>query len=320
MPRTICGTYGISNNARIRRFDMNVRLIGLGKMGLNIALNLIEHGYQVYGYDHDQKALERARNQGVVTAESLLELAAFEPLKPAYYWLMIPNEFVDSLIEHLLPLLKPEDVVIDAGNSHYGVSIRRYHNLKSKGIDFVDVGTSGGIEGARQGACLMVGGEPEVVRGLESLFLDLSTENGYAYVGRPGSGHFVKMVHNGIEYGMMQAIGEGFDLLKASPFEIDYEAIAGMWNHGSIIASSLMGNVEQAFAKDRDLSSIQGRVDDSGEALWMVQDGLKYKVALPVITQALYARFKSKDEDRFSEKVVAAIRKEFGGHAVYKNT
>jgi 6-phosphogluconate dehydrogenase len=299
---------------------MNVRLIGLGKMGLNIALNLIEHGYQVYGYDHDKKALERAWKQGIVTAESLAELAAFASKKPAVYWLMIPSEFMDSLIEEVLPLLKPTDVLIDAGNSHYGLSIRRYHNLKSKGVDFIDVGTSGGVEGARQGACLMVGGEPEVVKRLESLFFDLSTEDGYAYVGRPGSGHFVKMVHNGIEYGMMQAIGEGFDLLKASPFEIDYQAIAKVWNHGSIIASSLMGHVGQAFAKDHDLASIQGRVDDSGEGLWMVQDGLKYKVALPVITQALYARFKSNDEKRFSEKVVAAMRQEFGGHSVYKKT
>jgi len=217
-------------------------------------------------------------------------------------------------------MLKEGDVVIDGGNSNFNISIKRYQHLKSKGIEFIDMGTSGGVLGARNGACTMVGGNKEVVSKIEQLFIDISVKDGYTYTGKPGSGHFVKMIHNGIEYGMMQAIGEGFDMLEASPFELDYERIASMWNHGSIIESALIGYIHQAFSVDPMLNDIEGKIDDSGEGMWMIEEALKYKVSLPVITQALFARYKSKDNNLFGEKVVAAMRREFGGHSVYKKS
>jgi len=297
---------------------MNIKLIGLGKMGSNIALNLKDHQYDIEGYDVNESARGEVKKQGVKTAESLTQLFKRKDNEQFVVILFIPNQLVDMIIDQIQPFLKEKDIVIDGGNSNFNISIKRYHHLKSKNIEFIDMGTSGGIDGARNGACLMVGGDKEVVSQIEQLFIDLSVQDGYTYTGKPGSGHFVKMIHNGIEYGMMQAIGEGFDMLKASPFELDYEAIANMWNHGSIIESALIGYIHQAFQNDPLLENIEGRVDDSGEGMWMIEEALKYKVALPVITQSLFARYKSKDEHLFGEKVVAAIRKEFGGHAVYK--
>jgi 6-phosphogluconate dehydrogenase len=297
---------------------MKIKLVGLGKMGTNIALNLKDHGHEVLGYDVNEKARHEFELNALNSVDNLSALFKRDQNERLVVLLFIPNQVVDNVLEQLIPHLKPNDIIVDAGNSNFNVSIKRFHMLKGKGIDFIDLGTSGGTYGARHGACLMAGGDREVVNYLEPLFLDLSVKDGYSYVGRPGSGHFVKMVHNGIEYGMMQAIGEGFDLLEASPFELDYESIANMWNHGSIIESALIGYIHNAFSKDPKLSAIQGKVDDSGEGMWMIEEALKYKVSLPVITQALYARYKSRDENLFGEKVVAAMRKEFGGHAVYK--
>ena len=190
--------------------------------------------------------------------------------------------------------------------------------LKRKGIHLLDVGTSGGTKGARYGASLMVGGEKEVFKKMEPLFKALATKDGYGYMGKSGSGHFVKMVHNGIEYGMMQAIGEGFDVLEASPFELDYETVSKVWANGSIIEGLLMDMVHQAVSKDAKLEGIEGKVDDSGEGQWTIEEALKLKVSIPVIAHSLFARYKSKDETKFSEKVVAAMRGEFGGHKVHK--
>ncbi|TVP84935.1 MAG: decarboxylating 6-phosphogluconate dehydrogenase [Acholeplasmataceae bacterium] len=297
---------------------MNIRLIGLGRMGSNFALNCRDHHHQVIGYDANEEARNRLKAQGFQVVRSLSELTRREPDERLVIWLLVPNQLVDAVLEQLVPLLAKHDIVIDGGNSNFNLSIKHYQYLKSKGIDYIDLGTSGGIHGARHGACLMAGGERDVVAYVEPVFRDVAIENGYAYVGRPGSGHFVKMVHNGIEYGMMQAIAEGFDLLQASPFELDHKAISKMWNHGSIIESALLGFTHDAFAKDATLSSIAGRIDDSGEGMWMIEEALKYKVSVPVITQALFARYKSRDDERFGEKVVAAMRAEFGGHAVYK--
>lgn len=297
---------------------MKIRLIGLGKMGTNIALNLKDHGHEVLGYDVSEKSRQEFETYGLKSLDNLSDFLKRDENERLVVLLFIPNQVVDSVIEQVIPHLIPQDIIVDAGNSNFNVSIKRFHLLKGKGIDFVDLGTSGGTYGARHGACLMAGGDKDVVSYLEPMFLDISVKDGYSYVGRPGSGHFVKMVHNGIEYGMMQAIGEGFDLLEASPFELDYESIAKMWNHGSIIESALIGYIHNAFSSDPKLSEIQGRVDDSGEGMWMIEEALKYKISLPVITQALYARYKSRDETLFGEKVVAAMRKEFGGHAVYK--
>lgn len=297
---------------------MRINIIGLGRMGSNIALNLIDHGHQVHGYDLVDSVLHDLSKSGVKTTNQLSVLSKRALGERLIFLLLVPFQIVDTVIEQLIPFLKTNDIIIDGGNSNYNASIRRYQNLKSKGFEFIDMGTSGGTQGARYGACLMVGGNAETVKYLEPMFLDISVKDGYTYTGRPGSGHFVKMVHNGIEYGMMQAIGEGLDLLHASPFELDYESITSMWNHGSIIESALIGYINKAFKEDALLSKIDGIVDDSGEGLWMIEEALKYKVSLPVISQSLFARFKSRDDQMFSEKVVAAMRKEFGGHAVHK--
>lgn len=299
---------------------MKIKLIGLGKMGSNIALNLKDHNHEVKGYDLNEEARKNLESLGISTTSSLSNLLARENEESLIVLLFIPNQIVDKVIDQIESMLKEGDVVIDGGNSNFNISIKRYQHLKSNGIEFIDMGTSGGVLGARNGACTMVGGNKEVVTQIEQLFIDISVKDGYTYTGKPGSGHFVKMIHNGIEYGMMQAIGEGFDMLEASPFELDYERISSMWNHGSIIESALIGYIHQAFSVDPMLKDIEGKIDDSGEGMWMIEEALKYKVSLPVITQALFARYKSKDNELFGEKVVAAMRKEFGGHSVYKKS
>lgn len=299
---------------------MKIGLIGLGKMGYNLALNMKDKGIDVVAYDISEQARIMINNECIQTVNSYQALTGALP-KPRIIWLMVPSgKIVEAVIEEISQLLQKDDVLIDGGNSMYLDSVRRYQAMKEKGINFVDCGTSGGTEGARNGACLMVGGEEKVVKSIEPLFEKVAQKDGYSYMGKPGSGHFVKMVHNGIEYGMMQAIGEGFELMNASDFDLDYHQIAKVWSNGSIIEGLLMRNTTEAFRKDKQLSSILGIVDDSGEGQWMVETALKYKVALPVITQSLYSRYKSKDENKFSEKVVAAIRNEFGGHAVYKKS
>jgi len=296
---------------------MKIRLIGLGKMGANIALNLRDHGHEVWGFDLSENARNFLEKENIKVFDNLKACLADDDDRKVV-WMLVPNQFVDNVLEEVLPLLNKHDIIIDAGNSNFNVSLKRYETLKEKDIDFIDLGTSGGTSGARNGACLMAGGENEVIKYVEPVFLDVAIKDGYAHVGKPGSGHFVKMVHNGIEYGMMQAIAEGFDLLEASSFDLDYIDVSKMWNHGSIIESSLMGNIYDAFTKDEHLDEISGRVDDSGEGMWTIEEALKMKVSIPVITQSLFSRYKSKDENKFAEKVVAAMRKEFGGHAVYK--
>lgn len=297
---------------------MKVRLIGLGKMGLNIALNMLDHGHEVRAYAPSENSRNVARNEGVSVVDNIETLLVREKEERLIVWLLVPNGVVDEVIGQVLPFLKAHDIVIDGGNSRFNKSIERYNYLKAQNIDFIDLGTSGGMNGARNGACLMAGGEDEVIKYVEPIFFDIATEDGYAHVGRPGSGHFVKMVHNGIEYGMMQAIAEGFDFMSRSDFELDFHQLAHLWNHGSIIQSSLVKNIEDAFSKDPHLDQISGIIDDSGEGKWMIEEALNSKIQLPVITQALFARFKSKDENKFAEKVVASMRKEFGGHATYK--
>lgn len=296
---------------------MDVRIIGLGKMGFNMALNMRDHGHEVKGYDIDTLVRDEFFQAGFQVCDSLTCLCERKQDEPLIIWLMIPNGMVDKVLYDLERFVKTGDVVIDGGNSNFNVSIKRYQAFKSLGVNFIDMGTSGGTKGARNGLCLMAGGEKEVIDRLTPLFIDLSVHDGFSYVGKPGSGHFTKMVHNGIEYGMMQSIGEGFALLKASPFELDYEAISKVWNHGSLISSTLMSYVGEAFSENKNLEGIEGKVDESGEGMWMIEEALRYKVSLPVITQSLYARYKSKDEEQFGEKVVAATRKVFGGHTIY---
>ncbi len=297
---------------------MKIRLIGLGKMGLNIALNMMDHGHDVVAYAPSEKTRTTSRGHGINVVDDIKTLMQSEKGERVIVWLLVPNSVVDTVIDQVVPYLSEHDIIIDAGNSRYNRSITRYQKLKEMNIDFIDLGTSGGMSGARNGACLMAGGEDEVIKHVEQVFFDVATKDGYAHVGRPGSGHYVKMVHNGIEYGMMQAIGEGFDFMEQSDFELDFRQIAHLWNNGSIIESALIGNIEDAFTKDPKLDDISGIIDDSGEGKWMIEEALDGKVSIPVITQALFARFKSKDEHKFSEKVVASMRKEFGGHATYK--
>jgi 6-phosphogluconate dehydrogenase len=228
------------------------------------------------------------------------------------------GEAVDLTIEQLLPSLLKNDIIIDGGNSHYKDSIRRAQKLKEVGIHFVDAGTSGGIWGLQEGYCLMIGGEKAIVDQLEPIFNTLAPENGFAHVGANGAGHFVKMVHNGIEYGMLQAYGEGFEMLKASQFELDLGKISHLWNQGSVVRSWLLELAENAFQKDPQLSSIKGYVEDSGEGRWTVLEAVEREVPASILTLSLFARFASRQDDSFSAKVIAALRNEFGGHAVRK--
>lgn len=298
---------------------MKVGLIGLGRMGFNLALNMRDHGHEVVVYNRSPEKIKEAEKEGIKGAYTIEDLVK-NLERRRIIWLMVPaGDPVDEMIEKLVPLLEEHDIIIDGGNSYYKDTLRRYEMLKEKGIDFVDVGTSGGIEGARHGACTMIGAEDEVFKYIEPLIRDISAENGYLHTGKNGSGHFAKMVHNGIEYGMMQAIGEGFEVLEKSQFDFDLKEVARVWSHGSVIRGWLMELMEKAFEKDPKLSGIKGIMHSSGEGLWTVEEALNLKVPVPVIAQSLFMRYRSEQEDTFAGKVVAALRNEFGGHAVETN-
>ncbi|MCM3785977.1 decarboxylating 6-phosphogluconate dehydrogenase [Neobacillus mesonae] len=296
---------------------MKVGLIGLGKMGLNLGKNLIDHKHEVVAYDLNAKAIEEMKGYGAAGGSSYKEV--IDQLEsPRVLWIMVPHAVVDGVIADLTPLLSKGDIVIEAGNSHYKESISRYDQLKEHGIHFMDVGTSGGMEGARNGACYMIGGDEEAWNIVEPLFKDTSVENGYLYAGKAGSGHFLKMVHNGIEYGMMASIGEGFEVLEKSDYDFDYEKVARVWNNGSVIRSWLMELTERAFSKDANLDEIRGVMHSSGEGKWTVETAFDLQAATPVIALSLLMRYRSLENDTFTGKVVAALRNEFGGHAVEK--
>lgn len=297
---------------------MEVGLIGLGKMGYNLALNLRDHHHRVIAYNRSPEKIKQIEQDGVLGVYSIEELVG-KLTVPRVVWLMIPvGKGIDEIIQQLIPLLDQGDIIIDGGNSNYKDTLRRYAFLKEKGIRFVDIGTSGGMEGARNGACMMVGAEEDVFKTIQPMIHDMCVENGYVHTGRNGSGHFVKMIHNGIEYAMLQAIGEGFEILKESQFDLNYQEIANVWNHGSVIRGWLMELTERAFSKDQQLDAIKGVVDSSGEGLWTVQEALELNIPAHVITASLFVRYRSQQEDTFSGKVVAALRNEFGGHAVTK--
>lgn len=297
---------------------MKIGLIGLGKMGLNLGKNLIDHKHEVMAFDLNTSAVEEMKKYGAEGASSLQNLVQSLE-KPRIIWIMVPHSVVDLVISEITPFLSKGDIIVEAGNSHYKESIRRYNELKKVGVSFMDVGTSGGMEGARFGACYMIGGDPETWNIVEPLFRDTAVENGYLYAGKAGSGHFLKMVHNGMEYGMMAAIGEGFEVLEKSDFDFDYEKVARVWNNGSVIRSWLMELTENAFAKDSKLDGIKGIMHSSGEGKWTVETALDLQAATPVIAMSLLMRYRSLDNDTFTGKVVAALRNEFGGHAVEKS-
>ncbi|MBM7602296.1 6-phosphogluconate dehydrogenase [Metabacillus crassostreae] len=297
---------------------MQIGMIGLGKMGYQLSLNLVDKEYDVVAYDVNKDSMKKISSMNVKTADSLEELVR-KLVKPRTVWMMVPaGDATEAVFDKLVDLLEEGDRIIDGGNAHYQDSVRRNEKSEMKGIYFFDCGTSGGVEGARNGACTMVGGNEEVFRQIEPLFQDITVENGYLYSGKAGSGHFLKMVHNGIEYGMMQAIAEGFDLLDKSPFDFDYEKVARVWNNGSVVRSWLMELTENAFSKDKNLEGIKGVMHSSGEGKWTVETALDLQTAAPVITLALMMRYRSLDDDTFTGKVVAALRNEFGGHAVEK--
>lgn len=297
---------------------MELGIIGLGRMGASMTERLLRGGHTLITYDRSPEAIQRCVDKGALGAHSLADFVK-QLTVPRIIWLMVPSgEPVDLTIEQLLPSLLESDIIIDGGNSHYKDSIRRAQKLKQLGIHFVDAGTSGGIWGLQEGYCLMIGGEKAIVDQLEPVFKTLAPENGFAHVGGSGAGHFVKMVHNGIEYGMLQAYGEGFEMLKASQFDFDLVKISHLWNQGSVVRSWLLELAERAFAKDPQLSSIRGYVEDSGEGRWAVLEAVEREIPAAVLTLSLFARFGSRQEDSFSAKVIAALRNEFGGHAVRK--
>jgi 6-phosphogluconate dehydrogenase len=297
---------------------MKIGLIGLGKMGSNLGLNLIEHNHQVVAFDVNPEAVQNMKAQGALSANGIKDLIA-QLEAPRVLWLMVPHgKIIDDIIAEALPHLAKGDIIIDAGNSFYKESMGRYEQLKESGIHFMDVGTSGGMEGARHGACYMIGGNPEAFAVTEPVFRDTAVENGYLYAGEGGSGHFLKMVHNGIEYGMMAAVGEGFEVLDKSGFDYDYEKVARVWSNGSVIRGWLMDLTERAFSKDKKLESIRGVMHSSGEGKWTVETALELQCSTPVIAMSLLMRYRSLENDTFTGKVVAALRNEFGGHAVEK--
>jgi 6-phosphogluconate dehydrogenase len=287
-------------------------------MGANMTERLLRGGHKLITYDRSPEAIQRCVDKGALGAHSLADFVKQVSL-PRVIWLMVPSgEPVDLTIEQLLPSLLENDIIIDGGNSHYKDSVRRAQKLKQLGIHFVDAGTSGGIWGLQEGYCLMIGGEKAIVDQLEPIFKTLAPENGFAHVGASGAGHFAKMVHNGIEYGLLQAYGEGFEMLKASQFEFDLGKISHLWNQGSVVRSWLLELAENAFQKDPQLSSIKGYVEDSGEGRWAVLEAVEREIPASILTLSLFARYASRQEDSFSAKVIAALRNEFGGHAVKK--
>jgi 6-phosphogluconate dehydrogenase len=295
---------------------MELGLIGLGRMGANMSQRLLGGGHRIVVYDRDPEAVHPVAKAGASGVGSLEELVR-ELSPPRAVWLMVPaGAPVEQTIHSLAPLLSPGDAIIDGGNSYYKDSVRRAASLKKQRLHFLDVGTSGGIWGLKMGYCLMIGGAEEIFRRLEPIFRTLAPEDGYAYMGPSGAGHFVKMVHNGIEYGLLQAYAEGFELLHASPYELDLAQLAQLWNRGSVVRSWLLELMEKALADDPGLSSVKGYVEDSGEGRWTVLEAVERGVPLPVISLSLLSRFRSRQDDSFSAKVIAALRREFGGHAV----
>ena len=296
---------------------MQLAMIGLGRMGGNMVQRLLQGGHEVVVYDRSAEAVKPHVAMGASAAKDLADLSA--RLKaPRVVWIMVPaGAPVESTIDQLLPALARGDIIIDGGNSNYKDSVRRAAKVKERGLEFIDAGTSGGIWGLTVGYCLMIGASPEAFRRCEPIFKTLAPPEGYAHVGPPGAGHYVKMIHNGIEYGLLQAYAEGYEILHASKdFKLDLRQISAVWNRGSVVRSWLNELAERAFAKDTELSALKGYVEDSGEGRWAVKEAIDLDVPAPVITLSLLARFRSRQADSFGAKVIAALRNEFGGHAV----
>ena len=298
---------------------MELAMVGLGRMGMNMAIRLLRGKHRVIGYDLNKASIQAAEAEGAEGARSLDELRS-KMAAPRIAWVMVPSgDPTEETIKDLADVLETGDIIIDGGNSNYKDSMRRASVLKEKGFHFVDAGTSGGIWGLSEGYSMMVGGEKAIVDELRPIFETLApaVDKGWGYVGPSGAGHFVKMVHNGIEYGLMQAYAEGFEILKArKEFGLDLHQVAEIWRHGSVVRSWLLDLTADALAEDQELNDIEGWVADSGEGRWTVFEAIDLDVPAPVITQALQARFVSRQEESYSAKLLAAMRNQFGGHAI----
>ena len=302
---------------------MQLGFIGLGRMGANMVRRLVRDGHEVIAYNrtvekaHELAAEEAKGGHAISAAESVAELVQ-KLAKPRNAWIMVPaGDATEAQITELLEHLEPGDTIIDGGNTNFHDDVRRHAMCAEHGVRYVDAGVSGGIWGLANGFCLMVGGDREAVAPLEPVFLSLAPKDGYHHAGPAGAGHYVKMIHNGIEYGMMQAYAEGFEILHASEYPLDLAAIADLWNHGSVVRSWLLELAVDAFKRNgEDLESLKGWVADSGEGRWTVQEAIDRDVPAPIITLALQTRFRSRQDDSYGAKVLAALRNEFGGHAV----
>jgi 6-phosphogluconate dehydrogenase len=297
---------------------MRLAMIGLGRMGANMTERLRRGGHEVVVFDLDPAVTERvAQSTGATPAASLEEVAR-QLASPRVVWMMVPaGAPTEETLHALVPQLDPGDIVIDGGNSNFHDTVRRAAELGERGIAYIDAGTSGGVWGLEVGYCLMVGGPDEAVGHCEPIFRTLAPPDGYAHVGPSGAGHYTKMIHNGIEYALLQAYAEGFELLKAGPFDLDLQQIAALWNHGSVVRSWLLELLERAYAAEgQDLERIRGWVADSGEGRWTVQTAIDLDVPAPVITLSLMARFRSRQDESYAAQVIAALRNQFGGHAV----
>ena len=296
---------------------MRIGFIGLGRMGANMVRRLLQDHHEIVAYNRSPEKTREIEGEGAIGAYSIAELVG-KLAKPRAVWVMVPaGDATEAQISELLEHLEPGDTIIDGGNTNFHDDVRRHAALAAKGINYVDAGTSGGVWGLQIGYCLMVGGDEAAVQPLEPVFRSLAPVDGYLHVGGPGAGHYVKMVHNGIEYGLMQAYAEGFEIMHASSYPLDLGAIADLWGHGSVVRSWLLELAARAFASQgQDLASLKGWVADSGEGRWTVQEAIDLDVPAPVITLSLQTRFRSRQDDSYGGKVLAALRNEFGGHAV----
>ena len=298
---------------------MELGFVGLGRMGLNMVTRLIRGGHQIVAFDRSPEAVARAETagaRGVASLDALVKAVA----APRTVWVMVPaGDPTESTVTALATLLSAGDAIVDGGNTRFHDDVRRAQALAPKRIDYVDAGTSGGIWGLTEGYCLMVGGDAAVCKRLEPIFLTLAPQDGYLHVGDHGAGHYVKMIHNGIEYGLMQAYAEGFELMHASSYKIDLAAVAALWDHGSVVRSWLLQLAARALAENPDLSGLKGDVEDSGEGRWTLQEGIEHGVPLPALAAAVYTRFRSRQDDPFADRLLAALRQQFGGHAVKKS-
>lgn len=295
---------------------MELGFIGLGKMGMNMVTRLRRDQHRVVVYDRSNELIKQAEGQGCVGSSSLADLVS-KLSAPRSIWVMVPSGApTEETIQAVAALLQPGDTIIDGGNTRFHDDVRRATELKTRGLHYVDAGTSGGIWGLKVGYCLMVGGEEAPVKRLEPVFKTLAPENGWAHVGAVGAGHYVKMVHNGIEYSMMQGYAEGFELMSKSEYKLDLARVADLWMHGSVVRSWLLELAAGALKDDQKLEKLKGYVQDSGEGRWMIADAIEKDVPVPTLTTALFTRFRSRQEQSFAEKMLAALRNAFGGHAV----